>query len=100
VAEWCYPHIFSEATFEVYVRQAYYTYTLLSIDYEEGDGTDDGEAFSIVTWRFNLCQSRSPPLEPLACLYINLFCGMHLTATPQWQTLTLKHFRRPKFCTY
>jgi len=28
--------------------------------------------------------------EPSACLYISLICGMHLTATPQWQTLTLR----------
>ena len=59
-----YPLIFSEAAFEVYVRRAYRAYTLLSIDYEEGDGTDDGEASSIVTWRFNLGQSRSPPQTP------------------------------------
>ena len=58
------PLIFSEAAFEVYVRRAYRAYTLLSIDYEEGDGTDDGEASSIVTWRFNLGQSRSPPQTP------------------------------------
>jgi acetyl-CoA carboxylase / biotin carboxylase 1 len=56
--------IFSEAAFEVYIRRAYRAYTLLSIDYEEGDGTDDGEASSIVTWRFNLGQSRSPPQTP------------------------------------
>ncbi|KAH9975794.1 acetyl CoA carboxylase [Lactifluus volemus] len=53
------------AAFEVYVRRAYRAYTLLSIDYEEGDGTDDGEAPSIVTWRFNLGQSHSPPQTPL-----------------------------------
>ncbi|KAI0306019.1 acetyl-CoA carboxylase [Multifurca ochricompacta] len=52
------------AAFEVYVRRAYRAYTLLSIDYEEGDGTDDGEAPSIVTWRFNLGQSHSPPQTP------------------------------------
>ncbi|KAI0286000.1 acetyl CoA carboxylase [Russula aff. rugulosa BPL654] len=52
------------AAFEVYIRRAYRAYTLLSIDYEEGDGTDDGEASSIVTWRFNLGQSRSPPQTP------------------------------------
>ncbi|KAI9464497.1 acetyl CoA carboxylase [Lactarius psammicola] len=52
------------AAFEVYVRRAYRAYTLLSIDHEEGDGTDDGEAPSIVTWRFNLGQSHSPPQTP------------------------------------
>jgi hypothetical protein len=46
------------------VRRAYRAYTLLSIDYEEGDGTDDGEAPGIVTWRFNLGQSHSPPQTP------------------------------------
>ncbi len=52
------------ATFEVYVRRAYKAYTLLSIDYEEGDTLDDGEAPSAVTWRFNLGQSHSPPDTP------------------------------------
>ncbi|KAI0272407.1 acetyl CoA carboxylase [Gloeopeniophorella convolvens] len=52
------------AAFEVYVRRAYRAYTLLSIDYEEGDGTDDGEAPTIVLWRFNLGQSHSPPQTP------------------------------------
>lgn len=46
------------------MRRAYRAYTLLSIDHEEGDGTDDGEAPSIVTWRFNLGQSHSPPQTP------------------------------------
>jgi len=58
------PLIFSKAAFDVYIRRAYRAYTLLSIDYEEGDGTDDGEAPSIVTWRFNLGQSHSPPQTP------------------------------------
>lgn len=58
------PLIFAQAAFEVYVRRAYRAYTLLSIDYEEGDGTDDGEAPGIVTWRFNLGQSHSPPQTP------------------------------------
>ncbi|KAG6916120.1 hypothetical protein DXG01_008351 [Tephrocybe rancida] len=52
------------AAFEVYIRRAYRAYTLLSIDYEEGDTLDDGEAPSIVTWRFNLGQSHSPPSTP------------------------------------
>lgn len=52
------------AAFEVYVRRAYRAYTLLSIDYEEGDGVDDGELPSVVTWRFNLGQSHSPPSTP------------------------------------
>ncbi|PFH51931.1 hypothetical protein AMATHDRAFT_141248 [Amanita thiersii Skay4041] len=52
------------AAFEVYVRRAYRAYTLLSIDYEEGDALDDGEVPSILTWRFNLGQSHSPPSTP------------------------------------
>lgn len=52
------------AAFEVYVRRAYRAYTLLSIDYEEGDTLDDGEAPNIITWRFNLGQSHSPPSTP------------------------------------
>lgn len=39
-------------------------YALLSIDYDEGDVLDDGETPSIVTWRFNLGQSHSPPSTP------------------------------------
>lgn len=52
------------AAFEVYVRRAYRAYTVLSVDYEEGDTLDDGEAPNIVTWRFNLGQSHSPPSTP------------------------------------
>ena len=52
------------AALEVYVRRAYRAYSLLSIDYEEGDGMDDGDAPHIVTWRFNLPQSHSPPTTP------------------------------------
>ncbi|KAA1468959.1 acetyl CoA carboxylase [Dentipellis sp. KUC8613] len=52
------------AAFEVYVRRAYRAYSLLSVDYEEGDGTDDGDSPSVVTWRFNLGQTRSPPSTP------------------------------------
>ncbi|KAJ7115896.1 acetyl-CoA carboxylase [Mycena epipterygia] len=52
------------AAFEVYIRRAYRVYTLLSIDYEEGDTLDDGEIPSVVTWRFNLGQSHSPPSTP------------------------------------
>jgi acetyl-CoA carboxylase/biotin carboxylase 1 len=52
------------AAFEVYIRRAYKAYTLLSIDYDEGDVLDDGETPSIVTWRFNLGQSHSPPATP------------------------------------
>ncbi|CCM00738.1 uncharacterized protein FIBRA_02778 [Fibroporia radiculosa] len=52
------------AAMEVYVRRAYRAYSLLSIDYEEGDGLGDGDAPHIVTWRFNLPQSRSPPTTP------------------------------------
>ncbi|KAF9531776.1 acetyl CoA carboxylase [Crepidotus variabilis] len=53
------------AAFEVYIRRAYKAYALLSIDYEEGDTLDDGEAPTAVTWRFNLGQSHSPPDTPL-----------------------------------
>ena len=49
---------------EVYVRRAYKAYTLLSVDYEEGDGMDDGDAPNVITWRFNLGQSNSPPSTP------------------------------------
>ena|SRR5258708_40090432 len=50
------------AAYEVYVRRAYRAYTLLSLDYEEGDGED--EAPSAVTWRFKLGRSNSPPVTP------------------------------------
>ncbi|EDR14651.1 ACC1, acetyl-CoA carboxylase, cytosolic [Laccaria bicolor S238N-H82] len=46
------------AALEVYVRRAYKAYTLLSIDYEEG------EVPTAVTWRFNLGRSHSPPSTP------------------------------------
>jgi acetyl-CoA carboxylase/biotin carboxylase 1 len=57
------PNLYT-AAFEVYIRRAYRAYTLLSIDYEEGDSPDDGEVPNIVTWRFNLGQSHSPPSTP------------------------------------
>ncbi|OCH83943.1 acetyl CoA carboxylase [Obba rivulosa] len=49
---------------EVYVRRAYKAYALMSVDYEEGDGLDDGDGPHIVTWRFGLPQSHSPPATP------------------------------------
>jgi hypothetical protein len=52
------------AALEVYVRRAYRAYTLLSVDHEEGDGLEDGDAPHIVTWRFKLGQSNSPPSTP------------------------------------
>lgn len=52
------------AALEVYVRRAYRAYALLSIDHEEGDGLEDGDAPHIVTWRFKLGQSNSPPSTP------------------------------------
>ncbi|KAH9839950.1 acetyl CoA carboxylase [Rhodofomes roseus] len=52
------------AALEVYVRRAYRAYSLLSTDHEEGDSMDDGDAPNIVTWRFNLPQSHSPPTTP------------------------------------
>jgi len=39
-------------------------YTVNYIDYDEGDGLDDGDSPSIVTWQFKLGQSRSPPSTP------------------------------------
>ncbi|KAI0358341.1 acetyl CoA carboxylase [Trametes cingulata] len=54
----------THAALEVYVRRAYKAYTLLSVDYEEGDGMDDGDAPNVLTWRFNLGQSHSPPSTP------------------------------------
>ncbi|GJJ11159.1 hypothetical protein Clacol_005391 [Clathrus columnatus] len=52
------------AALEVYARRAYRAYTLLSVDYEEGDGLDDGDSPNIVTWRFKIGQSSSPPMTP------------------------------------
>lgn len=56
------------AALEVYVRRAYKAYTLLSVDYEEGDGMDDGEAPHAVTWRFKLGQTFTTPLTPTLCV--------------------------------
>ncbi|TCD69094.1 acetyl-coenzyme-A carboxylase [Steccherinum ochraceum] len=52
------------AALEVYVRRAYKAYSLMSLDYEEGDGADDGDSPHVLTWRFNLGQSHSPPSTP------------------------------------
>ncbi|VDC06097.1 unnamed protein product [Peniophora sp. CBMAI 1063] len=52
------------AAFEVYVRRGYRMYSLLSIDYEEGDGGDDGVDPTILTWRFTIGKSHSPPQTP------------------------------------
>ncbi|KAL4066080.1 acetyl-CoA carboxylase [Scleroderma citrinum] len=57
------PHV-TMAALEVYIRRAYRAYSLLSIDYEEGDGLDDGDLPTAVTWRFNLGRSHSPPATP------------------------------------
>ena len=57
-------YIFCTAALEVYVRRAYRAYTLMSIDDEEGDGMDDGDAPSVLTWRFTLGQTHSPPETP------------------------------------
>lgn len=54
----------SIAALEVYIRRAYRAYSLLSIDYEEGDGLGDGDLPTAVTWRFNLGRSHSPPETP------------------------------------
>ena len=66
--------LYSSAAFEVYIRRAYKAYTLLSIDYEDGDTLDDGEVPPVVTWRFNLGQSHSPPDTPrFATGYVTSF---------------------------
>lgn len=52
------------AAFAVYIRRAYRAYTVLTIDYEEGDGMDDGDAPHIATWRFRIGQGNSPPSTP------------------------------------
>ncbi|CAE6428799.1 unnamed protein product [Rhizoctonia solani] len=54
----------SLASMDVYVRRAYRAYNLISVDYEEGDDLDDGDAPNIVSWRFKLGQSSSPPSTP------------------------------------
>jgi acetyl-CoA carboxylase/biotin carboxylase 1 len=36
----------------------------MSVDYEEGDGLDDGEEPNAVVWSFNLGQTREPPATP------------------------------------
>ena len=76
------------AAFEVYVRRAYRAYTLLSIDYEEGDTLDDGEAPTAVIWRFNLGQSHSPPATPntafgYVCLFVTSTFLTWSQPTPQ-----------------
>ena len=67
------------AAFEVYVRRAYRAYNLLSIDYDEGDTLDDGEAPNIITWRFNLGRSHSPPSTP----HFSLGCVLEMI--PKYQ---------------
>ena len=54
-----------KAAFDVYVRRAYRVYTLLSIDYEEGDNLEDGESPHAVIWRFKLAKVHDPPSTPL-----------------------------------
>ena len=53
-----------QAALEVYVRRAYKAYNVLSVEYEQGDGLDDGDAPHAVTWRFKLGQSYAPPTTP------------------------------------
>ncbi|KAG8970659.1 acetyl-coenzyme-A carboxylase [Tulasnella sp. 425] len=55
---------FNDAALEVYVRRAYRAYSILSLDYDEGDDVGELDAFQAVTWRFKLGQSRSPPQTP------------------------------------
>ncbi|CAL1715333.1 unnamed protein product [Somion occarium] len=52
------------AALDVYVRRAYKAYSLLSVDFEEGDGLDDGDVPHVLSWRFNLGKSHSPPATP------------------------------------
>ena len=42
--------LFLTAVLKVYIRCGYQAYLLLSIDYEEGDGLDDGDLPTAVTW--------------------------------------------------
>lgn len=37
---------------------------MLSVEYEEGDGLDDGEAPHVVTWSFQLGQQFEAPQTP------------------------------------
>ncbi|KZW01238.1 hypothetical protein EXIGLDRAFT_603199 [Exidia glandulosa HHB12029] len=52
------------AALETYVRRSYRAYTVNYIDYEEGDGLDDGDSPNILTWQFKLSPTRSPPSTP------------------------------------
>lgn len=52
------------AALEVYVRRAYRAYSVLSVDYDEGDDVTDEEPTQSVLWRFKLGQSHSPPSTP------------------------------------
>jgi len=45
-------------------HHGYRAYSLLSINYEEGNGLDDGDLPTAVTWRFNLGRSHSPLVTP------------------------------------
>ena len=38
----------------MYIRRAYRAYTLLAIDYEEGDGLEDGEVPHAIACEFKL----------------------------------------------
>ncbi|KAJ7623271.1 acetyl CoA carboxylase [Roridomyces roridus] len=49
------------AAYEVYIRRAYRVYTSLSVDYDEGDALEEDGDVPVVTWRFNLGRSHSPP---------------------------------------
>jgi len=49
---------------ELPFRRGYRAYSLLSINYEEGNGLDDGDLPTAVTWPFNLGRSHSPPATP------------------------------------
>ena len=42
--------LFLTAALEVYIHRGYQAYLLLSIDYEEGNGLDDGDLHTVVTW--------------------------------------------------
>lgn len=76
------------AALEVYVRRAYKAYTLLSVDYEEGDGLDDGEAPHAVTWRFKLGQSYIAPTTPTLYAHFVQFSRLIELIFPQQQAST------------
>ncbi|KIJ40117.1 hypothetical protein M422DRAFT_256940 [Sphaerobolus stellatus SS14] len=76
------------AALEVYACCTYHAYQLLSIDYE-GDGLDEGDSPNVVTWRFKLGQSASPPSTPQFDRLVNpnLSTGVLLHLFPNMEAL-------------